>query len=84
MGNNDSAQLSDVPYTQYSSDNRSALKRNEYSKNINVYGRLKLCLQSNVGVTMNRSRRFKCHDVTVTANHAEGLRREECGVYTHC
>jgi hypothetical protein len=66
-------QLSDVPYTQYSSDNRSALKPTEYSKNINFYGRLKLGLQPDVSVTTNRSRRFKCREVIVTANRAEGL-----------
>jgi hypothetical protein len=45
----------------------------EYTKNINFYGRLKLCLQPDVSVMTNRSRRFKCPDVTVTANRAEGL-----------
>jgi hypothetical protein len=38
---------------------------------------LKLCLQPNVSVTTNHSRRFKCHDVTVTASHAEGLNHGE-------
>jgi hypothetical protein len=71
--NDDSAQLSNVPYTQYSSDNRSALNPSKYSKNINFYGRLNLCLHPNVSVTTNHSRQFKCHDVTVMANHAEGL-----------
>jgi hypothetical protein len=71
--NNDSAQLSNIPYTQYSSENRSALNSSEYGKNINFYGRLKICLQPNVSVTTNHSRRFKCHDVTVTENRAEGL-----------
>jgi hypothetical protein len=71
--NDNSAQLSSVPYTQYSSDNRSPLNPSEYNKNIHFYGRLKLCLQPNVSVTTNRSSQFKCHDVAVMANHAEGL-----------
>jgi hypothetical protein len=62
-----------VPYTHFSSDNGSALSSSKYSKNINFYGRLKLCLYSDVSVMTNRSRRFKCLDVTVTANCAEGL-----------
>jgi hypothetical protein len=56
------------------------LKPTEYSKNINSYGRLKLCLQPDVSVTTNRSRRFKYPDVTVTANSAEGLNMRVCAL----
>jgi hypothetical protein len=45
----------------------------EIQKNINLYGHLKICLQPDVSVTTNRSRRFKCPGITVTANRAEGL-----------
>jgi hypothetical protein len=52
----------------------TALSSSEYSKNINFYGHLKLCLQPDVSVTTNRNnRRFKCPDVTLMANRAEGL-----------
>jgi hypothetical protein len=60
-------------YTMLLSDNRLALNPSEWIETLNFYGRLKLCLQSDVIVTTNRSRRFKCLDVTETANRAEGL-----------
>jgi hypothetical protein len=44
----------------------------EIQKKHKFFGNLKICLQPDVSVT-NRSRRFKCPDVTVTANRAEGL-----------
>jgi hypothetical protein len=72
--NDDSVQLSNVPYTEYSSDNRSALNPWKYRKSINFYGRLKICLQPDISVTTNRSRRFKCPNITVTANRAEVLK----------
>jgi hypothetical protein len=70
---NYSLQIIDVTYPQYSSDNRSALNPSEQNKTLNFYGHLKLCLQPNVSLTMNRSRRFKCLDIRMMANHAEGL-----------
>jgi hypothetical protein len=81
---NDSLQINDVPYPQYSSDNRSALNPSEQNKTLNFFGCLKLCLQPDVSVTTNRSSRFKCLDVRVTANHAERLKPASFTVLYTC
>jgi hypothetical protein len=44
-----------------------------HSKNINCYGRIKICRHQGFNVRTNRSRRFKCLGNTFKPNHVEGL-----------